>query len=243
MIGDLISSAFSFLGGERRNQAQAEQAQAANAFSAQQFATRYQTTTKDMAAAGLNPMLAYSQGGGNAPSGQQAQMTDTVTPAVQTFNQSRMASAQAANIAADTENKAAQGDLYRAQAEAQRSSAGSLNQSVEQSKATVNKIDQEIKNLKNTNDQTTAVIRNLGEQYQNLVKQGYNMIEIGNQLRATVKNLEAQNDLIGTQQFLTAMQGKLAAFDVEAADALGNVGRSAGQVKPVIDVLRGIFRK
>jgi len=55
---------FSFIGGERRNDAQAEQAAIANAFSAQQFATRYQTTVKDMAAAGLNPMLAYSQGGG-----------------------------------------------------------------------------------------------------------------------------------------------------------------------------------
>ena len=38
------------------------------AFNAQQFATRYQTTVKDMQAAGLNPMLAYSQGGGSGAS-------------------------------------------------------------------------------------------------------------------------------------------------------------------------------
>ena len=51
MIGELISGALSFFGGERRNEAQAEQAQIANEFSAQQFATRYQTTVKDMQAA------------------------------------------------------------------------------------------------------------------------------------------------------------------------------------------------
>ncbi len=65
--GGLVGGLFSLLGGERRNDAQAEQAAAANAFSAQQFATRYQTTVKDMEAAGLNPMLAYSQGGGVSP--------------------------------------------------------------------------------------------------------------------------------------------------------------------------------
>jgi len=121
-IGTAVTSGLlSVFGGERRNQAQAEQAQAANAFSAQQFATRYQTTVKDMEAAGLNPMLAYSQGGGSPPSGQQAQMQDTVTPGVESFNRTRATAAQNAvqnaqvkNIEADTENKQAQASNIRA---------------------------------------------------------------------------------------------------------------------------------
>jgi len=118
----LTSGLLSVFGGERRNTAQAEQAQQANAFSAQQFASRYQTTVKDMEAAGLNPMLAYSQGGGSPPSGQQAQMQDTITPGVESFNRTRSTAAQNAvqnaqvkNIEADTENKQAQANLTKTQ--------------------------------------------------------------------------------------------------------------------------------
>ena len=50
LIGSLGTSAASFIGGERRNQAQQEIADNANTFSAQQFASRYQTTTADMKA-------------------------------------------------------------------------------------------------------------------------------------------------------------------------------------------------
>lgn len=72
-------------------------------FSAQQFASRYQTTVADLKKAGLNPMLAYGQGGGNAPSGQIAtpqggsQMSERV-------NQTRLASAQEAQIRAQERN-------------------------------------------------------------------------------------------------------------------------------------------
>lgn len=58
--GDLLS------GWMNNNAAMARQ-NAAQDFSAQQFASRYQTTVKDMQAAGLNPMLAYTQGGGSSP--------------------------------------------------------------------------------------------------------------------------------------------------------------------------------
>jgi len=64
----IIGGAMNIFGGEQRNQANRNAADSANAFSAQQFATRYQTTVKDLEAAGLNPMLAYGQGGGSPPS-------------------------------------------------------------------------------------------------------------------------------------------------------------------------------
>lgn len=68
IAGSLIGGAADIYGQRSANQANLDMMNQANAFSAQQFATRYQTTVKDLEAAGLNPMLAYGQGGGSPPS-------------------------------------------------------------------------------------------------------------------------------------------------------------------------------
>jgi len=76
MTGGLLG----FIGQERTNKANWDVADAANRASAAQAAnqmafqermreTQYQTAVKDMQAAGLNPMLAYSQGGAGVPTG------------------------------------------------------------------------------------------------------------------------------------------------------------------------------
>lgn len=64
----VIGGAMDIFGGQQTNQTSKDLANQANAFSAQQYATRYQTTVKDLEAAGLNPMLAYGQGAGSPPS-------------------------------------------------------------------------------------------------------------------------------------------------------------------------------
>jgi len=78
-----IPAAMSYLGGREANAANAAQAQANRGFQAEQTQaqmdfqermrkTQYQTTVEDLKAAGLNPMLAYSQGGAGTPSGASA---------------------------------------------------------------------------------------------------------------------------------------------------------------------------
>jgi len=83
VIPAFIGGGASLLGGVLTNQAQAAQAAGAESFSAEQAqkqmdfqermrSTQYQTSVKDLIAAGLNPMLAYTQGGAGTPSGSAA---------------------------------------------------------------------------------------------------------------------------------------------------------------------------
>jgi hypothetical protein len=118
----MLDAILGFIGAERANASREQIAQDANAFSAQQYANRYQTTVKDIEAAGLNPMLAYSQGAGSAPTGQQAQgIENSVATATEAYNratQRSLVQAQVANVGADTELKQNQAQLALAQAEA-----------------------------------------------------------------------------------------------------------------------------
>jgi hypothetical protein len=86
------------------NAAQQNQA-AANAFSAQQYANRYQTTVKDLQAAGLNPMLAYTQGAGSAPTAQAAPTFNKYSGAAEHIGNMTQKALMAANVAMDTQQK------------------------------------------------------------------------------------------------------------------------------------------
>jgi len=112
----IIGGGASLIGGMLTNQAQAKLAAGAQSFSAEQSEkqmdfqermreTQYQTTVKDLMAAGLNPMLAYSQGGAGTPSGSAAigQQATLRNPA----EGLAASAAQLGNIQADLELKTA----------------------------------------------------------------------------------------------------------------------------------------
>lgn len=69
-----ISSAGNIAATGMTNQANAQQASNAMNFSERMSNTAYQRSTADMKAAGINPLMAYSQGGASAPQGVQATM-------------------------------------------------------------------------------------------------------------------------------------------------------------------------
>ncbi|AXH77392.1 MAG: DNA pilot protein [Microviridae sp.] len=226
-IGGGLDAGFA---GQATNAANAQQAEDNRAFQERMSSTAYQRAVADMKAAGLNPMLAYSQGGASSPGGAQA-----------TFSNPELAAAQATS-------SYAQANQAGVQVEATQASAGESRARTVLAERTADKTVQEISNLQTTQDQAKALIDNLRLEGQNLVKQNWNLTEVGNQLRASVELIQKQVVQTGVMtekaQFETLLikaQEILANYDVQAARSMGNIGREAGQLKPVIDLLKGIL--
>lgn len=74
-IGTAIGSAADLAGGLINSAKQAKEAKKSREFTREMSNTAYQRSTADLKAAGLNPMLAYTQGGASSPSGAQAAVT------------------------------------------------------------------------------------------------------------------------------------------------------------------------
>jgi hypothetical protein len=220
MLGSLLALGGNLLGGLLNNRAADDRQEESQAFSAQQYATRWQTTAKDMQAAGYNPMLAYSQGVGNSPSG---------SP----IGGNPYSSSMGSDTASAYHSMASAG-----QAEAQ---SRLIDETVKKTVAETNNVTESTKQIQ-------SVVVNLEELRQNLIKEGYNLTAQGNVLRATASKLAAEIPALNaealrnfSQADVNAAEAQLKAYDVSAAGTMGNVGRGAGQLKPIIDILMSVI--
>jgi hypothetical protein len=116
VAGAGIGAASSLIGGNKQNSANQAMAQAQMDFQERMRRTQYQTAVADLKAAGLNPMLAYSQGGAGTPQGATAQMGNPLGDA---GNSAREGAIAFQNY----QNAIAQGNAINAQANKDNSQA------------------------------------------------------------------------------------------------------------------------
>lgn len=211
------------MSGLLNNSAASARQDSAQQFSSEQYATRYQTSVADMKAAGLNPMLAYGGLSGSSPTSSAASSAGTPDLG-QAYMQSKMNTAQVANIQADTENKKASADLIEAQALNQRASAGAATASVGQINANVDKIREEIKNVPEEGKRLRQMVQMLADQGALMAQQGESQVSIRKQIEASIAKLRSETKLIN--------------FDIDAADDLDNLGRKSKQLQSVVDLLK-----
>lgn len=174
----------------------------------------YQRGMADMEKAGLNPMLAYSQGGASVPAGAMASYP----------------------VGAGAAESASTASLVSSAAQAYQTSKQS-----DQIDANVAKISQEITNLQTDNERAKHLVDVARQTYQNMVSEGYNITEVGNNLRATFTKLKAETNLLNTQEFRTDINRQLDQIELEAAKTFEGSGAAARQIKPILDLIRALF--
>jgi hypothetical protein len=103
VIGAGIGAASSLFGGKSQNKANEAMVQQQMAFQERMRATQYQTAVADLKAAGLNPMLAYTQGGAGTPVGATAQMGNPLGEAGNSAREAAMAYANFKQIQTQNE--------------------------------------------------------------------------------------------------------------------------------------------
>lgn len=120
-ISQGVGNVVQWEGMRRTNRQNRQEAQKNRDFQERMSSTAYQRAVKDMEAAGLNPMLAYSQGGSSSPSGAQATMQNPGSGMGEAFGstamnvlQAKMLREQLENIKKDTELKWRQEGYYKA---------------------------------------------------------------------------------------------------------------------------------
>ena len=113
-LGAAIGGAFGFAGQVLANKTNKKIAREQMAFQQRMSDASYQRATADMRKAGLNPMLAYSQGGASTPPGASAHMENAISPAVSSALEIKQLNATIKEIDSKVSANESQADLNNA---------------------------------------------------------------------------------------------------------------------------------
>lgn len=116
IIGGLVSGLLGSSDQKDTNEANRAMSQEQMAFQERMSSTAYQRATKDMREAGLNPMLAYAQGGASSPAGSTATMSSPVAAGLSSAHQSARLYADLDNLKETNKQIKSQTELNEANA-------------------------------------------------------------------------------------------------------------------------------
>jgi len=100
ILGSAVGAIGSFLGVNHANRANRQLASRQMDFQREMSSTAYQRAMDDMRKAGLNPIMAYQQGGANTPAGATSTAQDPITPGVNSSISLARARAEVENLRA-----------------------------------------------------------------------------------------------------------------------------------------------
>lgn len=219
----ILMGGASLLGGLFSNNQNRQAAESAQDFSAQQYATRYQTQVADMKAAGLNPMLAYQQSPGSSPQGVSYQAQNPAAGMASSY--------QAVKAGQVSPSQAKLNEASAAQAAANERVA---DQTVDKIKAEIPNINAQSLNLAEQRNVIVETAKLIGEQIGLTKEQQFQTLTQSNLNHA--QRMQAMQIIEKLER-----ETKILDFDIKAIEGLGNVGRTFKEAGPILDILMRVL--